>query len=201
MGAAPPGSRGGAGVARRAASGSRRTRRRASPDPSTRILRWIALAYGAWWIVSTLGSITLGTSLWGNFGRADGLLTRLSAIALFFAVHSGLQARSPRAARSLVDLVLLGSVPVVLVALGQALGLDPLPRVGDPATLELRVRSTLGQHTFLGSYLVLVVPLTAARVAGWGHARADQAPGSPPGAATDRRRSSSAGPGRSAPWR
>jgi len=135
-------------------------------DPATRVLRWSVLAYAAWWLVATLASITLGTSVWGNFGRADGLLTRLAAIALFFLVQA--QFRSPHKAGFLRDLALLGSVPVVLLGLGQAIGLDPLPQVGDPATLQQRVRSTLGQHVFLGSYLVLIIPLAAARLAGFG---------------------------------
>src|SRR5262249_18025908 len=41
---------------------------------------------------------------------------------------------------------------------------DPLPPAWDPATAALRVRSTLGQHIFLGGYLVILIPLTAARL-------------------------------------
>lgn len=138
-------------------------------DTATRVLRWAVLAYGAWWIVATAASFTLGPSLWGNFGRADGLLTRLTAVALYFLVQS--KFRSPLAALSLTDLLLLGSIPVVALALGQALRWDPMPAAGDPLT---RVRSTFGQHVLLGGYLVLVIPLVAARLVGW---RTDPAPG------------------------
>lgn len=146
-----------------------------APDPAIRFLRWVVLAYGAWWVVATAASVTVGASLWGNFGRADGLLTRLAAIALYFLVQA--QFRSTPAAVSLVDLALLGSVPVVLIALGQALGWDPMPTAGDPVT---RTRSTFGQHVLLGGYLVFVIPLVTARL-GRGpddaervpHARAD----------------------------
>src|SRR5262249_38807118 len=70
------------------------------------------------------------------------------------------------AVRSLVDTALLGSVPVCLLALGQAVGWDPLPKPWDPAISSLTVRSTFGSHLFLGSYLVVLVPLTLARL-GW----------------------------------
>src|SRR5439155_24423300 len=46
-----------------------------------------------------------------------------------------------------------------------ALGWDPLPKAWDPAVAGLKVRSTLGQHILLGSYLVVLVPLAVARFA------------------------------------
>jgi cytochrome c-type biogenesis protein CcmH/NrfG len=150
-----------------------------SADVASRVLKWVVLAYGGWWVVTILTSITLGTSVWGNFGRADGLLTRLATITLFFLVQA--QFRSPAVAGSFVDLALLGSIPVVLLGLGQAMGWDSLPQVGDPATLKLRVRSTLGQHVFLGSYLVLMIPLAAARFAGFAAAPSDAHPRAPVG--------------------
>jgi hypothetical protein len=41
--------------------------------------------------------------------------------------------------------------------------MDPLPKAWDPAVSSLKVRSTFGQHIFLGSYLVLLVPVAVAR--------------------------------------
>ncbi len=55
-----------------------------------------------------------------------------------------------------------GSAPVVLYGLVQALGVDPVPWQTDAAS---RVLSTVGRANFLGSYLVLVFPLTV--VAAW----------------------------------
>src|SRR5207244_7030991 len=80
-----------------------------------------------------------------------------------FLVQS--ECRTPGALRRLVDVVLFGSVPVGLVALSQAANWDPLPRVWDPAVTSMTVRSTFGSHVFLGSYLVMIIPLTAARLA------------------------------------
>lgn len=131
-------------------------------DGATRFLRWAAWAYAAWWAITTATSIAPGQSLLGSFGRGMGLLTVASAIALFFIVHS--DCRTPGALQALIDAALLGSAPVCALAFGQALGWDPLPQGWDPATAELRVRSTFGQHIFLGSYLAIVIPLTVARL-------------------------------------
>ena len=132
------------------------------PDRRSRVLRAIILACLSWWAVTTITSVAPLQSLLGTFGRGMGLLTLVSAAVMFFVVQS--QCRTPRAVRSLVDVTLLGSVPVCLLALGQAGGWDPLPKPWDPAVTWLTVRSTFGQHIFLGSYLVLLIPLTAARL-------------------------------------
>jgi hypothetical protein len=47
------------------------------------------------------------------------------------------------------------------------LGWDPLPKGWDPAVASLTVRSTFGQHIFLGSYLAALIPIAAARLE-WG---------------------------------
>src|SRR5262249_25941360 len=107
-------------------------------------------------------SIAIGLSLQGNFGRGMGLVTTASAAVLFFIARS--ECRSQEAVRGLVDAALLGSAPVCALALGQAVGWDPLPHAWDPATAELTVRSTLGQHIFLGSYLAILIPLGAGRL-------------------------------------
>jgi cytochrome c-type biogenesis protein CcmH/NrfG len=131
-------------------------------DKRARILRVIILSCVSWWAITTATSIAPLQSLLGSFGRGMGLLTLASAALMFFLVQS--ECRTPRAVRSIVDVLLLGSVPVCLLALGQAGGWDPLPKPWDPAVTSLTVRSTFGQHIFLGSYLVVLIPLTAARL-------------------------------------
>src|SRR6185295_6290483 len=135
------------------------------PDRSGRWLGGIVAAYFLWWIVTTLTSLAPWQSLLGNFGRGLGLLTFGSTILLFPLVWS--ECRSPRAVRALIDAALLGSAPVCILALGQMLGWDPLPKGWDPAVARLTVRSTFGQHIFLGSYLAALIPITAARLE-WG---------------------------------
>lgn len=134
----------------------------APPDKRARVLRGIILSCVSWWAITTATSIAPLQSLLGSFGRGMGLLTMTSATLMFFLVQS--ECRTPRAVRSIVDVALLGSVPVCLLALGQAGGWDPLPKPWDPAVTLLTVRSTFGQHIFLGSYLVVLIPLTAARL-------------------------------------
>jgi len=143
----------------------RRTRPAGTFERSGRWLGGIVVAYFLWWIVTTLTSLSPWQSLLGNFGRGLGLLTFGSAILLFPLVRS--ECRSPRAVRAVIDAALLGSVPVCVLALGQAVGWDPLPKAWDPSVARLIVRSTFGQHIFLGSYLAALIPIAAARLE-WG---------------------------------
>src|SRR5262245_8666967 len=135
---------------------------RPASDRPERILRRLVFAAIAWWAIATAASIAPRQSLQGGFGRGMGLLTIAAAALLFFIVRS--ECRTPRSVRSLVDVTLLGSVPVCLLALGQALGWDPLPKPWDPMLASMTVRSTFGSHIFLGGYLVVLIPLTIARL-------------------------------------
>ena len=140
-------------------------RRAATPRPVDRAARrlpWLVLIVIAWWVFTSIVSVAPAQSVLGSFGRGTGLLVIGSAALLFFLVQS--DTRTSSGVRSLIDVTLLGSVPVCLLALAQAKGWDPLPRVWDPAIAPMRVRSTLGSHIFLGSYLAMVVPLAAARL-------------------------------------
>jgi hypothetical protein len=136
-----------------------------APGPGQDLVRGIVLACTAWSVIATVASIAPVQSALGTFGRGVGLLTIGFAALSFFLVQS--ECRGPGAVRWIVDVALLGSVPVCLLALGQAAGWDPLPKAWDPAVRTLTVRSTLGTHVFLGSYLVGLIPLTAARL-DWG---------------------------------
>ena len=131
-------------------------------DRRARVLGAVIAACLAWWAITTMLSVAPLMSVFGSFGRGMGLLTLLSAVILFFVVSA--ECRSASTVRSLVDVALLGSAPVTLLALGQAFGWDPLPAPWDPAVASLTVRSTFGSHIFLGSYLVALIPLTAARL-------------------------------------
>jgi hypothetical protein len=145
-----------AGARRRSASGP------ASSDPWGRVVPGIVLVCTAWSLVATVTSVAPAQSVFGTFGRGVGLLTIGFAALAFFVVR--VQCRTPRAVRWVVDIALLGSVPVGLLALGQAVGWDPLPKAWDPAVRTLTIRSTFGTHVFLGSYLVVLIPLTLARL-------------------------------------
>lgn len=143
-------------------AGERCGRTPAPADNRSRVVRGIVLACLAWWAIATVTSVAPLQSVFGSFGRGMGLLTMGSGVLLFFLIQA--ECRTTRAIRSLVDVTLVGSVPVCLLALGQAAGWDPLPKPWDPAVASLSVRSTFGTHIFLGSYLVLLIPFAAARL-------------------------------------
>ncbi len=139
-----------------------RPRAPSPPDVRTRVLRYAIVTCASWWALTTVTSVARLQSLLGTFGRGMGLLTIAATVLLFFVVQSA--CRTPGAVRSLVDVMLLGSAPVCLLALAEAVGWDPLPGSWDPAVATMTVRSTFGSHVFLGSYLVMLIPLTAARL-------------------------------------
>jgi hypothetical protein len=134
----------------------------AGPDRRARTLRWVVVAYLSWAVITTVASVAPAQSVLGSFGRGVGVLTIAFAALLFFLTQS--ECRTGPTVRSLVDAALLGSVPVCLLALAQVVGWDPLPKAWDPAVRSLTVRSTFGTHVFLGSYLVVLIPLTVARL-------------------------------------
>lgn len=117
---------------------------------------WPLGALGAATLLATLVSINRSASLWGSFERQQGLLTVAAYLALAGVVAARLRAW-PQALRLLRALVWAGA-PVVVYALIQTLGRDPLPWETDAAS---PVVATIGRANFLGSYLVLLIPLTA----------------------------------------
>lgn len=111
--------------------------------------------------IATVLSIDPRLSFWGSAVRQEGSVTW--AAYLVFLVVAATRLRSRSDWRRLISALLLGSVPVAVYGCLQQLGLDPVPSTGDPNTLAWPVRSTLGQHVFLGSYLVMVIPFALAR--------------------------------------
>jgi O-antigen ligase len=120
-------------------------------------MSWVILIFGCLAIAATLLSPDLRTSLWGTLERQQGLLTVLSYLGLTtLATH---RLRTQGRVRILWTALVWASLPVVAYGLAQALGFRPLGWETDAASPVL---STLGRANFLGSYLVLVAPLTAA---------------------------------------
>ena len=122
-----------------------------------RPILWAGLACGAAAMLSTALSVDPRASLLGSFARQQGALTLLAFLVLAGLVTMRL--RSPRQARRLLAALVWGSAPVVTYALLQAARLDPVPWQSDAASPIL---ATLGRSNFLGSYLVLIIPLTVA---------------------------------------
>jgi O-antigen ligase/Flp pilus assembly protein TadD len=132
--------------------GSDRARRRHPLPP----LLWPALAFGLVLALATALSVNPRASLWGSYERQQGLLTLGTYLALFLLTTTNLRTRA-QVERLWVALV-WGSAPVIAYGLVQAVGLDPLDWRTDAASPVL---STVGRANFLGSYLALVMPLTA----------------------------------------
>ncbi len=123
-------------------------------------LLWPGMALGLALALSTLLSVNTRVSLWGSYQRQQGLLTLGAYLALFLFVATGLRTRAQ--AKRLLTALVWGSAPIVAYGLLQAAGLDPLDWHTDAASPFL---STIGRANFVGSYLVLIAPLTAARLA------------------------------------
>ena len=126
--------------------------------------RWLALPlvlpvllFSASYVVSTLFSINPTKSVWGSFERPEGAYSTLCYVALFGLIAANLRTREQ--INRLVAAIVLGSVPVAVYAVFQRLGLINL----NPLE-AFRSSGTLGNPILLSSYLILVIPLTLARL-------------------------------------
>lgn len=120
---------------------------------------WPALVHGLALTLAAAWSVDRRVSLWGSYERQQGLLALIAYLLLFAVTAASLRSRdqADRLWRALV----WGSAPVVGYGLAQAVGLDRLQWQTDAVSPVL---STIGRANFLGSYLVLVLPLTAGRL-------------------------------------
>jgi cyclophilin family peptidyl-prolyl cis-trans isomerase/tetratricopeptide (TPR) repeat protein len=118
------------------------------------------------YLLSTAASVVPRISLWGSYQRLQGTYTTLAYIVIFFLALDGL--RTKRQVNRLITVVILVSFPISMYALIQHFGLDPLPWGGDVTT---RAAANMGNAIFVAAYLIMVVPLTLARLLeNWGRA-------------------------------
>lgn len=140
-----------------------RGQRLASLRPAIRLRRnaWLILVLllGAAYLLATALSMSPTTSWWGSYSRGQGAYATLAGLAFFLLACHGLRSREQL--DRLVFVLLLTSLPVSLYALLQHFGLDPLAW---PPGDDGRVTSTQGNALFLAAYLVMVIPLTLARL-------------------------------------
>ena len=117
------------------------------------------LLLSAAYLLSSLASFTPWLSLTGSYVRMQGLYTWLSYVVIFLAVVSLLE--DARQLERLQMALILPSLPVALYGVVQKYGADPMPWLGD---VTQRVASTMGNSIFVAAYLILVLPLTLARL-------------------------------------
>ncbi len=115
----------------------------------------LALAY----LVATLFSIVPHTSFFGAYLRLQGTYTFLSYLGVFFAMI--LLVRRPDQVDRIVNASLLGSLVPALYGAIQKAGRDPIPWSTD---FSGRVPSTFGQPIFAAALMIMIVPVTLARL-------------------------------------
>ncbi len=135
--------------------------RRLSSGHSPRMAIWWATGLlGLIFLAATVGSVSPGASWNGSYEWRQGAITFLACLALFAAAAASF--RTTAGIARLVGLVELTSVPVAAYGILQYFGLSLFPW---SRTVEGRAFSSLGHPNFLAAYLVLVIPVAAARLA------------------------------------
>lgn len=121
------------------------------------------LLFSGAYLLATLFSTAPRLSFWGSYGRLQGAYTVGMYLVLFLLIRYNLRAWPQM--RRLVDVILLSSFPVALLAILQSYELAPAIWTKAIARFRNhRSASTLGNPIFLGGYLVLVIPFTLVRL-------------------------------------
>ncbi|MFN8470579.1 MAG: tetratricopeptide repeat protein [Anaerolineae bacterium] len=115
----------------------------------------LMLAY----IISTAFSVMPRVSIFGSYQRLQGTYSTFSYIVIFFLMLEGLRQREQ--IERFITVAIITSIPVTLYGVLQNLGYDPLPWLGN---VQVRIASTMGNSIFVAAYLIMVVPLTIARI-------------------------------------
>ena len=130
-----------------------------------KILFCIIISYLVVLGLSTLFSLNPEKSFWGTYWRHQGLLLHLYYALFFFFITFFIRRREQ--VFKIFDALIFSSLLVSIIGLLQWLGADIYQILGMlPATqMSLtRVYSTIGQPTFLGSFLVLTIFITPFRL-------------------------------------
>ena len=111
------------------------------------------------YLISSIFSLVPYTSFIGSYQRLQGTYTLFGYLVIFFALLTSLRTREQLS--RLMTVLILNSLPVSLYGIIQHNGLDPLPWAGD---VQRRVASNMGNAIFVAAYLIMIVPLTGARI-------------------------------------
>lgn len=105
-------------------------------------------------IIAMFFSDNLIDSIWGKFRREEGLLAILSYVLLFKFSRTYFVD-----IKKLNLLIVFSAIAISLYGIFQYFGLDPIPRDEIRLFWSGRAFSTMGNPNFLGTYLVLMLPL------------------------------------------
>jgi putative inorganic carbon (HCO3(-)) transporter len=136
----------------------RNWRGRAVAPPRSALL--LALALGAWWMVSTPFALHLPTALNGEYNRYNGLWTHLCWLGLFVASSS--IPSDLTTVRRIAALLAAAVVPVALVNIADATGFT---------SFGLKELSTLGDRVAASALMNFAIPfvvIALVRVRHWG---------------------------------
>ncbi len=111
------------------------------------------------YLISSAFSLVPYTSMVGSYQRLQGTYTLFGYLVIFFALITTLHSREQLS--RLLTVLIVNSLPVALYGIVQHNGLDPLPWAGD---VQSRVASNMGNAIFVAAYLIMIVPITAARL-------------------------------------
>lgn len=106
-------------------------------------------------IASTLNSVHLSTSVFGHIWRYEGLLAWLSYFVVYFATIYAITEKKQQV--RLLYGVTFSALIISIYGISQHFGFDFIP--WSPDQDLTRSISTLGGPTYLGAYLVLLLPL------------------------------------------
>ena len=111
------------------------------------------------YLLSTIFSINPIVSWAGSYQRLQGTYTTLSYITIFVLMIATIRNRE-QVSRAVTTAIIV-SIPVALYAMLQHFGLDPLPWGGD---VQKRVAGHMGNSIFIAAFLIMVIPVTLARI-------------------------------------
>lgn len=124
---------------------------------------WAFIAVMLSAVTATAMSETPWIAFFGDYFRREGLVSWLIYATVFAAIISLMRHRDQL--ERLIDTLLLVSVVPCVYALQQRYGFDFFSTAGlGGGTVGARPGSNLGNPTFLSAYLLLIIPLTIARL-------------------------------------
>lgn len=124
---------------------------------------WAFLALMASAVMATALSETPWIAFFGDYFRREGLVSWLIYATVFVSILALMKQRDQL--ERLIDTLLLASVIPCIYALQQRYGYDFFFTAGlGGGTVEARPGSNLGNSIFLSAYLLLIIPLTIARL-------------------------------------